>query len=365
MGCCSNSNLKQLNTVNEEKIKQAIDRNKGKKLVELKILLNLTSNQDLINETFTNYQGFSLSPLGYALFRNKFESFHKLLELGADLQALEDLLHAQSKSILHVICYHGYTEFFKYFIPAIEASYKQSVFSVSEKTLSMDFDSPNLYEKRNNKLSSVPIQLATEQGHLSILDIVFNYAKLGSVLPEVIDVHYVFEKTGENCALVACRKGQFPIVKYLWETVHADFSVLNKNKENALVITAAGSKKYIEGEFFSVFTYLIEVVKLDYKTCYEDILLLLEDKQIISYFSRLLKNNGISIKKAELEEAFKPNPVERPRINDVDWAGKKFEIKKLMPASENSDSVISDIRSESYFTNFVSSFFGSTDQDFK
>lgn len=361
MGCCSSNNLKSLNGVDEERIKSAIDRNNGKKLVELKKLLPLNANKNLINEAFTVFQGFSLNPLGYALFRNKYESFLKLIELGAEVQALDDLLQSQSKSILYVICYFGFTDFFKYLLPALEANYRQSILSVSENNISMDFDSSHLYDTKQIKFNTPPIQVATEQGHLGILDIVFNYSKLGTMLPAVIDIHYVFEKTGENCALVACRKGLFPIVKYLWETIHADFSVLNKNKENALVVTAAGSKKNLNGEYFSVFSYLIEVVKIDFNSCYEEILLLLENKQIISYFSKLLKNNGICAKKNEIEEAFKPNPVERQKKFGAEMNGNKFEIKKLMVDSEDSESFISNVPSESFFTYFVSSFFGSSD----
>jgi ankyrin repeat protein len=362
MGCCSSIRLLDGSTFTEDSIKKLIDRNNPKKFDTLDRLFKQNPNLiKVIDSPFTEYQGMEISPLGYALMRNKLHGFKKLLDLGASLDTLEDLLHHSSKTILEVVCFHGYGDFFKYFLPNIDQHFKYSVMNPSEMTmtLSIDFDASALYGSRSLRLTTMPIHLAIDQGHLQIIDMAAEHLKKVGRVPPIVDIHHIFERTGENCALVACRKGQFAIVKYLWENTQADFTIQNKNKENALILTAAGSKKNPNGDHLEIFIYLVEVVKLDYRESYEEVLLLLENKSILSYFSKLLKKTGIHKKKAEVEETFKPKPVYRPKPDPaVDRA--TFEV---ISRSEQNESVLSEInpevRTSSLFSYFFSSFFSS------
>jgi ankyrin repeat protein len=370
MGCCSSAGLKDGSKITEESIKRIIDRNNPKKFEAFDDLFNVNSGlRKFIDSPFTQFLGVELNPLGYALMKNKFNSFKKLVELGASIEVLEENLKQNSKTILEVVCYNGYADFFKFFLNNIDHIYKQSVLNTTDMTLSIDFDASAMYKYSCLTSNTMPIHLSIDQGHLHIIDIAYNYQKTSGKVPQILDIHHIFERTGENCALIACRKGQFAIVKYLWETTRADFTIQNKNKENALILTAAGSKKTPGGDYMEIFIYLVEEVKLDYRDCYEEILLLLEDKSILSYFSRLLKKTGIHKKKDEVEETFKPKPISRSQPYDPNLASGKFEVQTLISRPDKSESVLSEItpepRNSSIFSYFFSSFFSTSEPESK
>ena len=370
MGCCSTAGLKDGSKITEESIKRIIDRNNAKKFEAIDDLFNINSGlRKFIDSPFTQLLGVELSPLGYALMRNKLNSFRKLVELGASIEVLEEDLRQNSKTILEVICYNGFADFFKFFLDNIHQMCKQSVLNTTDMTLSIDFDASAMYRHSSLTNNTMPIHLAIDQGHLSIVDIAYTFRKASGAIPQILDIHHIFERTGENCALVACRKGQFAIVKYLWEATGADFTIQNKNKENALILTAAGSKKTPGGDYMEIFIYLIEEVKLDYQDSYEEVLLLLEDKAILSYFTRLLRKKGIHKKKDEVEETFKPKPVSRGHNYDPGMSSIKFEVQTLISKTDKSESVISEItpepRNSSILSYFFSSFFSSSEPESK
>lgn len=370
MGCCSSAGLKDGSKLTEDSVKRLIDRNNPRKFEDFEeMFINNSELSKFIDSPFTQYYGIYLSPLGYALIRNKINSFRKLVDMGASIDALEEILKQHSKTILEFVCENGFADFLKYFLENIDQICKQSVLNCSEVTLSIDFDASAMYGYRSLRNNTMPIHKAIEKGHLHIIDIVYNFYQTAGKIPQVLDINHVSEKTGENCALVACRKGEFAIVKYLWEIAHADFSIQNRNRENALILTAAGSKKTPGGDYIEIFIYLIEEVKLDYSESYEEILLLLEDKSILSYFSRLLKKSGIHKKKYEIEEKFKPKPISRSQPYDQNIDFNNYEADNIISKTNKSESVISEIspepRSLSIFSYFFSSFFSGQEPDSK
>ena len=64
----------------------------------------------------------------------------------------------------------------------------------------------------------------------------FLYNYFEDDVPMEFDVHHCDEKTGENWALIAWKRGDLSLIKYLFETCHADFHILNKRGESSLLI---------------------------------------------------------------------------------------------------------------------------------
>ena len=95
----------------------------------------------------------------------------------------------------------------------------------TETTLSIDFEASSIYGYQSLRNYEMPIHLPIKSYHLHIGDIAHNFYQSTENIPQILNIHHVFGKAGENCALVACRKGHFAIVKYLWEIAHADFTI--------------------------------------------------------------------------------------------------------------------------------------------
>jgi hypothetical protein len=287
MGCCSNKlgSVKSNEEMNQ--IKDAIEKTQIKKITYLKKMMeNLYKSDCVIDKPFTTHNNLTLSPLGYALVLGKFKSFQHLHILGASFSSLEELLNSQSTSVLEIICMNGFSDIFSYVLEIFDEVVLRNSIITTEGALTLDFERSVLYEKKEKRLK-LPLFLAVSHGNLSIIDLTFRFFEQGKRLPSLLNINLVDQRTGENLALLACKKGDFLIVKYLHEVCNADFHLLNNKSENALIITAIGSKKYRDDRFFNVFVYLVEEVHVQFESIYEDLLLILEDHRIIRYFYKL------------------------------------------------------------------------------
>ena len=307
MGCCSEKGISKGRETESDQVKLAIEKSQFKKITYLKKLMeNAFKDQNVIDKGFIKSNGLVLSPLGYAMVLGKFRVFQFIHKLGASLLALEELLVGQGKSIFEIVCENGYNDIFKYLIEDSEYNPMLQSIITSEGALTLDFEQSKLYEKEENNNKN-PIILAVELGYINIIDTCYKFMEIGKRSPYFINLHHIDDKTGENYGLIACKKGQYLLVKYLYKTCKADFHLMNKRSENALVITAYGSKKYRDERYLMVFVYLIEEVKVDYLSHYEEILMILEDKRIIRYFNKILFNSGIDPDKQNLEKKYKPS----------------------------------------------------------
>jgi len=178
----------------------------------------------------------------------------------------------------------------------------------------------------------------------------------------MFDVNYQDEASGENCALIACRKGDYKMVKLLNEVCKANFSVFNRRSENPILVTAASSKRKPTHDFYHLFVYLIEVVKLDLTYMHEEVILLLEDKNILRFYINKLQKQGISIDKNKIEkknEIVRPNyPVTKEEMI-IEKMGENFQVKKCLEETEdNTVSILSSIQGgeEGGRTPFLSTF---------
>lgn len=361
MGCCSSSNHISLTALDITAVVEAIDKSQLKKLSELKSQkIKDKKNHSLIDESFITVGPMSLSPLGYSLLHERFKAFkHIHSELGASFESLDLLLDKYQTSIIEYICCKGLMQFLLYYLPIYE---KQLLTSDQQepKILSIDFNQTLVVE--NTKRSLTPLQLAVDKGHLNIVSFILDYFIVKSNVPKEFDINYQNELNGENCAMIACRKGNFSMVKYLYEHGKADFFAFNKRNENVLVITAAASKARKEKEYFKVFMYLIEKVKIEFLENYEDVLLLLEDNMIIEYFQTVLEHFGIMERKSQVEDKFRLVPFGHQNSDD-ELMSDNFQNPGAKE-EENKCSVLSSVKPEdgrfSVFFGSILSYFDKT-----
>lgn len=346
MGCCTSNKLVPTSGLDIEAITQAINKCQLKTLTKLKVhLIKSESQQSLIDEGFIFFNNIKLSPLGYALYREQFKSFKHLHEnLGASIEALDLLLAKANTSIIEIICNKGLLQFLNYYLPIYEKHDSHKAPIDVNDTTTFDFDKTIVIDSRANR-SFTPLQLAVNKGHLHIVDYVCDYFDGRLDVIYDFDVNYQDDFTGENCAMIACRRGILPMVKYLHENTKANFTALNKRNENVLIITAAASKTQRANEYFHVFAYLIEHVKIDFSSSYEDLLLLLEDENMVQYFETVLERCGIKRRKSEVEEKFRPNPfIPAMQFRVGETGNENFQLGSMIGSEASTQSVLSNIK---------------------
>ena len=185
---------------------------------------------------------------------------------------------------------------------------------------------------------------------------IFNFFKDKDYKPFNLDLEFQEENTGENCVLIACRNGDYPMIKFLNELVKADFSVKNKNGENAIIVCLAANRKNPRQVYFECLIYLVEIAKVDLKSQYEESLLLAQDREIVFYIERQLKLMGITADKEKVEASNRIKQFASPRsdlsiqLDDVS----NFNLGDYIGEEDNT-SIISNIpNGESQLEPFMS-----------
>ncbi|CAG9311501.1 unnamed protein product [Blepharisma stoltei] len=317
MGC--NSSI-QTNSQSEllQRVKQCIERNNSKVLHSLIISQqSRLHGRLLLNDPIAEVEGLRLNSLGYALWLGRAYLFRYMYEtLGASLSVLEDLLRSQRTSILGLICQRGHLDILQYYLPLYMSTYSNPKI---DENISLDFD--NSFD---NKIfyTYTPIQTACELGHMCILDYVFLHFK-DTKPPEELDIHMQDSLTGENCALIAARTGNYPMMKFLYERCKADFKVLNNSYENAIQIAALGSTTG-DGDYLACIKFLVEKIGVDLKYNYEETLLHIQSYSLRNYVEKKLKDVGINASKSEIEKKYE---IRWPK-DDKKLDGLFFDLKK-------------------------------------
>jgi hypothetical protein len=145
-----------------------------------------------------------------------------------------------------------------------------------------------------------PVQYACYYEHFSLVRFLNSYF-IGRPVPYLFDLDYQDEVTGENCALISCKYGNFKVMKFLHEECKANFEVLNKRDENAIVVLAAASGRFDHYDYLLCLKYLIEVVRIDPRFRHEDVVLLLSNYRLLRVFYDALEPFGITPDKERLE----------------------------------------------------------------
>jgi hypothetical protein len=255
--------------------------------------LSASIDENNIDKAVLTIDNTRLNALSFSLISGNILNFTYLLNnMNASVSAMELLLEQQGFNGLDIVIEKGNVEMLKFYFPIYQASFPQRFLPAEDLETS---DSTS-----NSRVSrKLPVHIATEKGFLEVLKFL-HQAFQGKFVPDKYNLHYVDEYSGENSALISCRKGFLHIVKFLFEECAADFNVKSKRFESALQLAAFGSKANPQ-DGFEVFRYLVEKVKVDPGFQYEEVLLILDDQRIVKYFEEELKKIGIRCSKEEVE----------------------------------------------------------------
>jgi hypothetical protein len=199
--------------------------------------------------------------------------FEFLLSLGASQSSMEAQLESQGLQAMNMICSKNFTELAQVYLPLY------------------------LKSRSFSSLFEFPIHAACRAGSLGIIKFIQSYFALASPPPE-FDLTTLNEK-GENSALVACRFGNLDVVRYLREVCRMDLQVLNKNKENAVIVAVSGYKNTPKLEYYDLVVYLVNEVKIDIRYMHEYLLQIVDNSEILSFVEEKLEKLGIFCRNRE------------------------------------------------------------------
>lgn len=272
-------------------------------LKALNNLVNLLRNLDLsIDSTIILIKNISLNPISYSLFTGKKKAFKFFYDKGADIDQMNSLLSSFNLTAIDIVCERGYLELLEFYLPIYLKSLRVSPgFPESiEATLNLCSNSEICVV---NSMS--PIQRACEKGHISIVIYLHKYFKSKKFVPRVFDVDQPSEKSGETCALIACRKGNYCLMKALHTLCNADFTIKNRYEENAILVCVCAYRIDKNPVYIDCIKYLIDKVGLDVIYMHEELLILSDCEELTYYLEQQLDKKGLHVTKQEVDEKYK------------------------------------------------------------
>lgn len=285
MGCCqSELRTKPGNFVFN--LKECIEKNAQKEIKKILQSLEFEQNKEKIlnqvdGETWMVKQ-LKLNALAYSLFLGRSLIFQIMHQAGCSLKAADDVLKAQGLSIIKIICMKGFSDILNYYLPFYIEDGEGAEELIGESDCSA-------------------IQLAVLNGNLSIVTIVFNYFKERERVPRELDIEGFDRSTGENCALIAVKTGNFPMVKLLHQKCAANFSTLNKHGENAVKIAVIHSRIKPEQDYYQIIVFLIDTINISIKENLSELLIISNKEEICQYLKRKAIEQRIPLDQSKLE----------------------------------------------------------------
>lgn len=355
MGCCAvEAKLSQEKQV-KDGIKAAIETGQNLRLKTLyKVLEKVSPNgRPCIDRAIFSDKEITLNALSYSILRNQIKSFKFITEtLFPSIPYMEELLAKHNLSALDLICQKAYTEMLLLYLP-LYLDHEISISSISESHNNPDLPA-NIY---------TPIQKACELGHISIISTItrfFQSETQKKAIPKALDLNYPEEITGENCALITCRTGNFTMMKYLFEIQKADFMVKNKHGENAIIVCLNGCGEGFKESFLDCLGYLVDVIGVNVREMHEEMLLIAKDRRIIEFLEGKLRDVGVNATKrqVEIENLVKPAVIPKTDLEmHLDGLGNtEFFIKNYIAddsviMSESNTLVFSMLNENSFLVN--------------
>ena len=246
--------------------------------------------------------------IGYSLLIGRVNIFQYLHNnLKADLYLMENYLTKVNLSGLKIICENNFIDLFQYYAPlfclmkdSLKLNQKRRLRETIELTDKKDaiIDEIDI----NDESTYTPLQLACNAGHIGMLKCILNFTSQRENIPKELDINHIDENTGENCALIACRTGNYNMIKFLHATRPDIFFIHNSNGENAIQILAASAKINPMGDFYQCLVYLVEKIGIDIKYNYQETLILLDYDKALNYMINELVKFGINITKEDVEK---------------------------------------------------------------
>lgn len=312
-----------------------------------------------LEDHITTCQGMELTPLAYAFKQGKEEIAAFLIEkAGCSVSNLYALYKPWGKTPLYVLCEAGHAMLLLYFLPICKEAYSFKDNS-SPPSCSDSYEISLFADKATTRarhppftpapLMLTPAQKACEKGHLDVIKVLWKYSQQNSVFRD-ISLHYIDDRTGETCSLLAARYGHYHLIRYLFQECRVDFTVKNKRKESALQLALLGAKHHPSARYFECVKYLVETVKVDLMYEYEETLLLVEDKAIQEYLEMRLQALGVSLTKSHVEDAYaiqrsRPPPTASYIAQDEQLCalGTDFRLSEVFHSELNDSSYLSPI----------------------
>lgn len=292
-----------------------------------------------------------------------------VFQCSASVRKLYETYELIGRTPLDIACEYGFLSLVQFFLPIHlrEGGKRLQMPSPHEslEEMSIFAQSPGKITqiRANGTLKTASpwqpaIHRACEQGHIEVVRYLFQQFQ-GKLPPADCDISAVDEKAGENCALVACRTGNLPIIRFLHEDCRADFKLLNRRRENAIQISVSGAKNRPGSCNLPCVKYLVETVSVDVAYAYEETLLICEDKALAFYLENQLYLRGILVTKTKIDLGNSLSRKRTPRqmtkkSQEIDQKvraqGSNFQIRDLVEASKSED--ISSIPQQSDQTGF-------------
>jgi len=248
-----------------------------------------------INSKVINLNDFCLSFLGYAFVVGSVKCFRVLNEkFSASIPLMIENFSEYSMSTLNILCEKNHFQLLKHYLPLF-FKYRPATLCNFNDTL--DFQNTKVFKDSFDPFT--PIQVACLYGSIPIVDYLYTF-NLSNPSPN-FDIEALNEDSGENCALLSVRSGSIGMVQMLHKKYNQDFSIKNKYGESALQICAVSSSKRLELSYLETFTYLVEEVKVSLSENYEEILIVLKDKDLVRYYEEKLNSFGIKASKKLLD----------------------------------------------------------------
>ncbi|OMJ91744.1 hypothetical protein SteCoe_5645 [Stentor coeruleus] len=330
MGCCEVKEINHL--VVEDRIRSYIEANNIDSLKTLyKLITHKNKSFDINSIRYKIDDNFTVTPLGLTVLLGHGQMFSMIIqEMGGDFDLMESLFNNSQTTGLSIICLNNYLVLLQIYLPLFINSKNQGAFPKPQikitQTLNLDAK-----EELENIISCTytPMQIAVENGYISIVNILRSFAYNLPLIPSEIDIDYIEENTGNNSALISCKCNNYNMIKFLHYQCDADFKIINNFSENAINVLAIGSKEN-RAETFKCLEYLIEKVGVDFLYNYQETLVMLQEPKALSYFEEKLASSGIVVNKEELEAEAIIRPVKRTACVKFD-TGNRFTFTKMFP----------------------------------
>jgi hypothetical protein len=334
MGCCK-SELKAEHGNFSAFVKECIEKNAQKALLNLSKSKEFEAQKEKIVEKLDSeiwqIKDFKLNPLGFALFLGRSTIFQILHQVGCSFKSTEEILNLQGLTMLRLICWKGYSDILYYFLPIRGQDLDD------KKILPVS----GLVNSSQIGFNSTAIQLAVQFGHLSIVATIYNYFKELPSLPPELDIESRNE-SGENCALISVRSGNFPMVKLLHQRFNANFTSLNNQGENALKIAIISSRLNPDQDYLQILSFLIETIGLDLSQTYEDLLLLSKNEEILNFLKLKGRSLGLTSKSSD-SETIESRLPKKPCPENEEFKRFNFMTMYSRNCEERNDSLESSI----------------------
>lgn len=293
-GCCGKTvEEKVLIHVIQEKI-----RSKNTKAFEKFLEFLLTTEKiEEIDKLVIPHEKITTNPLGFAFLANNSSAFQCLLKHRSSIDIMEQLFFTYKIDPIEYLCSKGSAEILELYLPIYINKIMIRVSITSVETLSLS-------STLSNSNCKYPFHIACKYGQIPALSKLHSYSKDLLKLPDELNLNTRIGPKGENCAHIACYYGRLDVVNFLFENCKADFFALNFHNENTILACVFGMNMKPNSCYFSILKILIEVIQVDILGCFEEVLLVLKDPEIIKYFEKKLKERGVIAAKEEIDERY-------------------------------------------------------------